>query len=942
MTATEITIRGARQHNLKNIDLTIPRDRLVVITGVSGSGKSSLAMDTIFAEGQRRYMESLSSYARQFVGQLDKPDVENIEGLSPAIAIDQRSLGRNPRSTVGTATEIYDFLRVLFARVGKPHCPRCGKACSASTLEEIKQRLLALPVGTRIWLYAPVVRGEEGAHRQLINKLAREGFLRVRIDGEIRELSEDIRLSPRKRHSIEVLVDRLEIREDISSRIADSLETAMGHAGGIVQVQIEKGDDLWFSERPLCVPCGFVMPSLTPKLFSFNDHQGACPSCKGLGYHRDFFPELVVPDPAKSLRGGALAPWAGRPVVELAEELDALARHFEFDVYSPFQALPEKVQRVLLYGSGRNCISLPKKSDGKLVMEPRPFEGVIPWLKRAWDRAADPSVREALERFMAQQPCKACEGTRLRPEARAVLVGGKGIHYLCSVSIAQLSGELDDMPIYGVDREIAHGILQTIRYRLRFLEDLGLQYLTLDRSSETLSSGEAQRIRLAGQLGSNLVGILYILDEPSIGLHPRDQASLLRTLRFLRDAGNTVIVVEHDAGTILTADHVVDMGPGAGELGGQIIFSGSPDGLMRCTASLTGTYLSGGRLIPIPSQRRPSRGATIEVEGASEHNLKGIDVRFPIGCLTCVTGVSGSGKSTLVLDTLYQEASRRVGPGRGRAGKVKEIRGLEAIEKVIDIDQSPIGRTPRSNPATYTGVFQHIRALFTQLPESRVRGYKAGRYSFNVKGGRCEACQGEGVRRIEMLFLPDVYATCEVCKGSRYNAETLEVKYKGFNVAQALEFTVNEASRFFENMHNICQILHTLQAVGLGYLRLGQPATTLSGGEAQRVKLAKELSRRQTGRTLYIMDEPTTGLHFEDIRYLLEVIMRLVDAGNTVVVIEHNMDVIKCADHIIDLGPGAGDDGGRVMACGKPEEVANVKDSPTAPFLRQALNAWSQ
>lgn len=938
MTATEIRIKGARQHNLKDFDLSIPRDRLVVVTGVSGSGKSSLAMDTLFAEGQRRYVESLSTYARQFVGQLDKPDVEAIDGLSPAIAIDQRSLGRNPRSTVGTATEIYDFLRVLFARVGRPHCPRCTREIGATSLEEIKERLLALPADTRIWLYAPVAKDEKGSHHRLLQKLARQGFLRVRVDGKIRELTEAIHLSRTSPHAIEVLVDRLEVRPDISTRLADSLETTARLSDGIVQVEDQGGDIWWFCERPYCVQCGLQMPALTPKLFSFNDPQGVCPACKGLGYQSVFDPELVVPEPAKNLREGALAPWAQRPVVPLMEELEALALHYGFDLYTPFSVLSEKTKRVLLYGSGGERIPFPKQRGDGLAKEARPYEGVIPWLEKSWTRASDPVTKEVLERFMSRQPCPQCHGARLRPEARAVQVGGKTIQDLCSVSISRLKDLLSSLPLQGVAREVAQGILQAVNHRLGLLEDLGLQYLTLGRSSETVSAGEAQRIRLAGQMGSHLVGILYILDEPSIGLHPRDQASLLETLRGLRDAGNTVVVVEHDAATILTADYVVDMGPGAGEQGGHVIYSGTPGGLLACPESITGAYLSGRRRIPVRRRRKSVEGSAIEVVGACEHNLKEIDVRFPLGCFTCVTGVSGSGKSTLVLDTLYQAASRRLRRGHARVGKVQRILGLEAVDKVIDIDQSPIGRTPRSNPATFTGVFQHIRELFAQIPESRMRGYRAGRYSFNVKGGRCEVCKGEGLRCIEMHFLPDVYATCEACRGTRYNGETLEIRYKGLNVAEVLEFTVTEALRFFENVPKICAILRTLQAVGLGYLRLGQPATTLSGGEAQRIKLARELSRHQTGRTLYVLDEPTTGLHFEDIKYLLEVLQRLVEAGNTVVVIEHNLEVIKCADYIIDLGPGAGDQGGWVVACGAPEEVAKVQETPTAPFLREVLH----
>jgi excinuclease ABC subunit A len=937
MSVREIRIRGARQHNLKDIHLSIPRDRLVVITGVSGSGKSSLAFDTLYAEGQRRYVESLSTYARQFVGQMDRPDVDAIEGLSPAIAIDQRSLGRNPRSTVGTATEIYDFLRVLFARAGTPHCPRCSTKIEAVSLQGMKERLLALPAGRKLWLYAPVIRGERGSHRRLLNQLSRQGYLRVRVDGELRELGEEISLDRETPHTIDVLVDRLEIRPETSARLADSLETASKLSGGLVLAETMGGEPLWFSQSPFCVGCGYRMPELTPKLFSFNDPLGACPSCRGLGVRKAIDPELVVPDKERSLRDGALVPWSHRHPVSLMQELEELANHYGFDIYTPFGELPQTVQEILLHGSGEERIAFRKIKGDRALLQRRPFPGVIPWLERAWKDARDTVSRKAVERFMSDRPCRACGGARLGPDALAVRLGGVSIQEICSLPIGRLSIRLGTLPLRGVEQEIARVLLKEVMDRLGFLESLGLSYLSLDRSSESLSGGEAQRIRLATQMGAILVGILYILDEPSLGLHASDQARLLATLRQMRDAGNSVVVVEHDAETILAADHVVDMGPGAGEMGGWVVYAGPPQGLTTCQESLTGEYLSGRRSIPVPPRRRESRGPSIDVMGAHEHNLKEITVRFPLGCLTVVTGVSGSGKSSLVLDTLYRALRRRLDRGQGGVGRVGEIRGLEALNKVIDVDQSPIGRTPRSNPATYAGLFQPIRELFAQLPESRVRGYGVGRFSFNAKGGRCEVCQGEGVRRIEMHFLPDVYATCEACRGARYNEETLEIQFKGLNVAQVLGLTVNEALTLFGNVPRVCAILQTLQAVGLGYVRLGQPATTLSGGEAQRIKLAKELCRPQTGRTLFVLDEPTTGLHFDDIRRLLELLQQLLEAGNTVVVIEHNLEVIKCADWVIDLGPGGGEEGGRVVASGTTEQVVMVEESLTGQFLKKVL-----
>ncbi len=911
---------------------------MVVITGLSGSGKSSLAFDTLYAEGHRRYVESLSAYARQFVGQMDRPDVDGIEGLSPAIAIDQRSMGRSPRSTVGTATEIYDLLRVLFAKVGRPHCPACGSEISPLTVQEMRARILSLPTGTWVWLYAPVATGARGGSRRLLQGLARKGFLRVRVDGELVELGDEGTLDRGSPRDIEVLVDRLEVKPEASSRLADSLETALRVSDGLVTVEVQGGGRLRLSERPMCPACNEQGPVLTPKLFSFNDPQGACPLCKGLGFQEAFDPDLVVPDPGKSLREGAIAPWAHRHPVILMQELEDVAAHYGFDIYTPFEGLPEGARRVILYGSDGEEIPLRKDRGRRLVVERRPYEGVIPWLERAWRGAKDTATRNALQRYMAMQPCRACRGARLRPEALAVRVGGATLGELCSLSVTELRGRLGSLQLTGVDQELSREILREVQRRLALLERLGVGYLSLDRSSESLSGGEGQRIRLATQMGSTLVGVLYVLDEPSVGLHPRDQARLLEAIWAIRDAGNSVVVVEHDAETIMASDFVVDMGPGAGECGGRVIYAGPPQGLLQCEESLTGAYLSGRVRIPVPARRWPGHGPCIEILGAKEHNLKGIDVRIPLGCLTCVTGVSGSGKSTLVVDTLYRAAFGMLHQGRCRPARVREIRGLEAIDKVVDVDQSPIGRTPRSNPATYTGVFARIRELFSQLPESRARGYGRGRFSFNAKGGRCEACKGEGVRRVEMHFLPDVYATCEACGGARFNTDTLEISYKGLNIAQVLDLTVNEALRFFENVPAICAPLRTLHGVGLGYLRLGQASTTLSGGEAQRIKLARELSRPETGRTLFTLDEPTTGLHFDDVRRLLEVLCRLIQAGNTVVVIEHNMEVIKAADWVIDLGPGGGVDGGYVVACGTPEEVAAAEDSATGRFLRKVLS----
>jgi excinuclease ABC subunit A len=924
-----ICIRGARQHNLKNIDVTIPRESFVVLTGVSGSGKSSLAFDTLFAEGQRRYVESLSPYARQFIGQMDRPDVDSIEGLSPAIAVQHRAAGRNPRSTVGTVTEIHDFLRLLFARLGKPHCPRCGRPIKVMTLQEMKDRLVGLPQGSRLWIFAPVVKAQKGSHNDTLNRLARQGFLRARIDGEIHELPLESPLDPTKAHTIEVLVDRVEVRRGISARLADSLEVTAGLSDGVVLVKVDETEEWVMSERPHCVDCGIGVPNLTPKLFSFNDPEGACPACQGLGTETSIDPHLVIVDTSRPILGGAMDPWVLRLCPSLTEAIQREGKRWGVDLETPFNGLPERFREMLLNG----------RPDGKGGR----FRGIIPTLAQKARRAKDPLSQEVFKRFLRERPCSACGGRRLRREALAVKVNGWDLGGLCSLSMDEFAGTVKSWRFEGVEENVARRVLREIQSRLHFIMALGLSYLSLDRPFDSLSGGEAQRIRLATHLGSSLTGVIYILDEPTVGLHPRDQKSLMDTLKGIRDQGNTVLVVEHDEYTIMMADHVVDLGPGAGERGGHLIYSGPPHGLAGCRESITGAYLSGRKGIPLPVARRSTSGPAIEILGACAHNLKGIDVRFPIGCMICVTGVSGSGKSSLVIDTLY-ETAWRAGNGEvvGSNGKFKRIKGLELLDRVIQVDQSPIGRSPRSNPATFSGVFSLIREIYAQLPESRVRGWGPGRFSFNVKGGRCEVCQGEGLRRIEMHFLPDVYATCEVCGGRRFNDETLEVRYKGLNISQVLELTVDEALRLFENFPRISEILGTLQMVGLGYIRLGQPATTLSSGEAQRIKLSRELSRRQRGRTLYVLDEPTTGLHMDDVGRLLEVLQRLVDLGNTVVVIEHNLHVIKCADYIIDLGPGAGEEGGWVVACGTPEEVARDKRSTTGRYLRSVLEGGLQ
>jgi len=935
----EIVVRGAREHNLKNISVDIPRDALVVITGLSGSGKSTLAFDTIYAEGQRRYVESLSAYARQFLEQMDKPDVDIIEGLSPAISIEQKTTSKNPRSTVGTVTEIYDYLRLLFARVGHPHCYNCGREITSQTVQEVVDQVLSLPDGSRVVIMAPLVIRRKGEHAKLLDQLRKDGFLRVRVNGEVRELSEDINLDKKKKHNLELVVDRLVVKEGLSRRLTDSVELALRTSEGTVLVDVLGQEELFFSEHLACHTCGISYPELTPQMFSFNNPQGACQTCDGLGTKMYFDPDLIVPNPELSIREGAMAPWAKTSSVYFYQLFDALADHYNFDIYTPFKKIPDRIKEILLYGSGDEEIRFYFERGDRRHFYRRPYEGVIPQLERRYRETSSSYIREDIERFMNYQSCPACQGARLRQESLAVKLGKMNISQVTGLSVTEANKFFEKLRLSKREMEVARRVIKEIRERLEFLSNVGLDYLTIDRASATLSGGEGQRIRLATQIGSRLVGVIYILDEPSIGLHQRDNARLLSTLKKMRDLGNTVLVVEHDAETILAADHVLDMGPGAGLHGGEIVFAGTPEELLENEDSLTGKYLSGRRKIHMPSQRRQSDNGEIVLKKASANNLRNINVHIPLGTLTCVTGVSGSGKSTLVVETLYKALAQRLYRSKNRAGKVKEIQGLEYIDKVIDIDQSPIGRTPRSNPATYTGIFTFIRGLFSKLPASRARGYKPGRFSFNVKGGRCEACEGDGILKIEMHFLPDVYVKCEVCDGSRYNRDTLEILYRGASIADVLDMTVTQAWKFFENIPAIRRKLNTVKDVGLGYIKLGQPATTLSGGEAQRIKLSRELSKRSTGRTLYILDEPTTGLHFDDIRKLLNVLNRLVDQGNTVVIIEHNLDVIKCADHIIDLGPEGGDQGGKIIATGTPEEVARKRNSYTGQFLKTVLNA---
>ena len=934
-----IKIEGARAHNLKNINVQIPRDKLVVVTGLSGSGKSSLAFDTIYAEGQRRYVESLSAYARQFLGQMDKPDVDNIEGLSPAISIDQKTTSHNPRSTVGTVTEIYDYLRLLYARAGRPHCPNCGKPITQQSVDQMVDRIMQLPAGAKLLIMAQLVRGKKGEHKKVLEQIRREGYVRVRIDGELHDLGEEIALEKQKKHTIEIVVDRLVVREGMESRLADSLETAL-HAGeGVVYVQVVDGDLLMFSENFACVDCGISLPEIAPRMFSFNSPFGACPVCTGLGSHKEFDPALVVPDPTLSVADGVFAPLSKNPNSYGMRAITALLAAHDYDAHTPWNRMDKKTQKMLLYGSDEYVSFQYTNMFGEEKEYHVPYEGVLPALTRRYRETDSEEMRESYEDYMTDTPCSACHGARLKPEALAVTVGGKNIAALTALTIREADAFLTAAEQDFTPREakIAGEILKEIHARLHFLLDVGLDYLTLSRAASTLSGGEAQRIRLATQIGSGLMGVLYILDEPSIGLHQRDNNRLLATLRHLRDLGNTLIVVEHDEDTMYAADHIIDIGPGAGEHGGEVVAEGTAAEIMKNPASITGQYLSRKQFIPVPAERRRGNGYFLEIVSASENNLKDVNVKFPLGTLTLVTGVSGSGKSTLVNEILYRGVASRLYRAKGKPGKHKKIKGLEHIDKVINIDQQPIGRTPRSNPATYTGVFDAIRELFSQVSESRMRGYKAGRFSFNVKGGRCEACRGDGILKIEMQFLPDVYVPCEVCKGARYNRETLEVHYKGKTIAEVLDMTIDEAVEFFANVPRIARKLEIIRDVGLGYIRLGQPATTLSGGEAQRVKLATELARRSTGKTLYILDEPTTGLHAADIHKLLLILQRLVDGGDTVVVIEHNLDVIKTADHIIDLGPEGGTGGGTIVAQGTPEEVVKVKASYTGLFLRPLL-----
>ncbi|MFH1135028.1 MAG: excinuclease ABC subunit UvrA [Pseudomonadota bacterium] len=932
-----IVVRGAREHNLKDVNVEIPRDSFTVITGLSGSGKSSLAFDTIYAEGQRRYVESLSSYARQFLEQMDKPDVDVIEGLSPAISIEQKTTSKNPRSTVGTVTEIYDYLRLLFARVGRPYCYQCGREIASQTVQEIVDKILTLETGAKVVVMAPLVAGRKGEHQKLFEQLKKDGFIRVRVNGTVRALEEEIVLDKKKKHNIEVVVDRLVVKDGVARRLTDSVELALRTSEGQVLVEVVGREEMFFSERFACDQCGISYPELTPQLFSFNNPQGACPECDGLGAKMYFDPDLIVPNQELSLREGAAAPWSRSSSVYYIQMLEALAEHFNFDIFAPYKALPDKAKDVILNGSGKEEVRFFFEKDDRRHFYTRPFEGIIRNLERRYRETDSVMVREEIEKYMNNRPCPKCAGARLRPEALSVKVGDLTIREVTGLSVAKARDFFHGLALTDREMEIGRRVVKEITERLDFLGDVGLDYLTLDRNSATLSGGEGQRIRLATQIGSRLVGVIYILDEPSIGLHQRDNARLLSTLKKMRDLGNTVLVVEHDADTIMAADYVLDLGPGAGMNGGEVVFAGTPEEMLKSEASLTGQYLSGIKKIERPPTRRKPNKGVIVLEKASENNLKDITAMIPLGTLTCVTGVSGSGKSTLVIETLYKALAQHLYRSKERAGRVEDIRGLQHIDKVIDIDQSPIGRTPRSNPATYTGVFTFIRDLFAKLPEARARGYKPGRFSFNVKGGRCETCQGDGIIKIEMHFLPDVYVRCEACQGNRYNRDTLEVLYRGSSIAEVLDMTVNRACEFFENVPQIKTKLVTIQEVGLGYIRLGQAATTLSGGEAQRIKLSRELSKRATGRTLYILDEPTTGLHFDDINKLLAVLNRLVDQGNTVVVIEHNLDVIKCADHVIDLGPEGGDQGGSIVAAGSPEEIAANEKSYTGLFLRRLL-----
>ena len=940
MANDKLIIKGARAHNLKNINVELPRDKLIVFTGLSGSGKSSLAFDTIYAEGQRRYMESLSSYARQFLGQMDKPEVDLIEGLSPAISIDQKTTSKNPRSTVGTVTEIFDYLRLLYARIGIPHCPVCGREIRQQTVDEIVDRILTLPQGTRIQLMAPIVRGRKGQYQKELEAARKSGYARVRVDGSLYDLMENIELDKNKKHTIEVVVDRLVVKEDIRSRLADSVETATALSDGLLTVDVVDGEELTFSRNYACPDHGVSVEELEPRMFSFNNPFGACPKCTGLGIFMAMDPDRIVPDPSLSVRQGCFpgSGWNYKDGGTIAKMyFDGLAAHYGFSLDTPFKDLPKEIRDVLLYGTKGEKLKMSYTREYGSGTHYTAFEGVLNNMQRRYNETTSDWAREELEQYMSQVPCPDCHGRRLKPESLAVTVGGLNIMDLCDMTVEDMLSFITELPLTDRERFIGARILKEIKERLGFLNSVGLGYLTLSRGAATLSGGESQRIRLATQIGSCLMGVLYVLDEPSIGLHQRDNDRLLNTLKHLRDLGNTLIVVEHDEDTMRNADWIVDVGPGAGIHGGHIVYSGDVEGILDCDASLTGQYLSGRRHIPVPTARRAGNGKVLTVKGAAENNLKHIDVDFKLGCFNCVTGVSGSGKSSLVNAILYKRLARDLNRAHTRPGKHDALEGLEHLDKVIDIDQSPIGRTPRSNPATYTGVFNDIRDLYAATADAKMRGYGPGRFSFNVKGGRCEACQGDGIIKIEMNFLPDVFVPCEVCGGKRYNRETLEVRYKGKSIADVLDMTVEEGVEFFSAIPKIARKLQTLLDVGLGYVKIGQPATTLSGGEAQRVKLATELSKRATGRTVYILDEPTTGLHADDVSRLLTVLNRLVEGGNTVIVIEHNLDVIKTADHIVDLGPEGGDKGGTLVACGTPEDIAACAESYTGQYLKRVL-----
>ena len=934
-----IRVKGACEHNLKNIDVTIPRDQLVVLTGLSGSGKSSLAFDTIYAEGQRRYMESLSSYARQFLGQMEKPKVDTIEGLSPAISIDQKTTSKNPRSTVGTVTEIYDYLRLMYARIGIPHCPVCGREIKQQTIDQIVDQVMALPEGTKIQVLAPVVRARKGTHQKELEQARKSGFVRVRVDGILYDLSESITLEKNLKHSIEVIVDRLVIKESVRSRLADSIEVASGLAEGTSMVNVIDGEDLTFSQSYACPTHGISVEELTPRMFSFNNPQGACEKCTGLGVFMEIDPKLLMPNPKLSVRQGGLkaSGWGMEGNSIASMYMEGLAKHYDFSLDTPIEELPKKILKLILYGTGQVKIKMLRQNDYGKGEYNAPFEGIINNLNRRFRETQSNWVKEEIEQYMNAVPCSQCKGKRLSKVSLSVTVSGLNIMDFCDQSISEAVEFVKGMTLTEREGIIARPILKEVGERLQFLQSVGLQYLTLSRASGTLSGGESQRIRLATQIGSSLMGVLYILDEPSIGLHQRDNHRLLETLKHLRDIGNTVIVVEHDEETICEADYLVDIGPGAGVHGGQVIFSGTPNEILSCEESVTGKYLSGKIRIPIPEKRRSGNGKFLEIVGAGENNLKNLDVKIPLGALVCVTGVSGSGKSSLINEILYKKLAAELNRAKTFAGKHTAIHGLEHLDKVIQINQSPIGRTPRSNPATYTGLFTAIRELFASTNEAKIRGYGSGRFSFNVKGGRCEACQGDGIVKIEMHFLPDVYVPCEVCKGKRYNRETLEVSYKGKNIHDVLEMTVEEGLAFFQDMPSLARKLQTIYDVGLSYIKIGQPATTLSGGEAQRVKLATELSKRSTGKTIYILDEPTTGLHIADVHKLIDVLQLLVDHGNSVVVIEHNLDMIKTADYLIDLGPEGGNQGGEIVGVGTPEDLAGVKGSYTGYYLAELL-----